>query len=102
MPKSTFANTRFAVFPRRCLLQYGLHCFRTRYLYLYSPAFRAMQKPSCNDTHLWMARLVAATRPVSQALSTVLRLSMIETRSQLDMFSEKGTANALPRPRLPI
>jgi hypothetical protein len=29
-------------------------------------------------------------------------LSMIETRNQSDMFSEKGTANALPRPRLPI
>jgi hypothetical protein len=61
-----------------------------------------MQKPSRNDTHLRIARLVAATRPVSQALSTVLRLSTIETRNQLDMFSEKGTANAPSRPRLPI
>jgi hypothetical protein len=76
---------------------------------LHSPAHRAaialvraMQKPSRNDTHLRIARLVAATRPVSQALSTVLRLSTIETRNQLDMFSEKGTANAPSRPRLPI
>jgi len=61
---------------------------------------RAMQKPSRNDTHLRIARLVAATHPISQDLSTVLRLRMIEPRNQLDMFSEKGTANAPTR--LPI
>ena len=69
------------------LLQYGCTA-RTRYLCLHSPAHRAaialvrvMQEPSRNDTRLRIARLVAATRPVSQALSTVLRLSMIETRN---------------------
>jgi hypothetical protein len=85
-----------------------LHCSRARYLCLQSPAHRAaialvraMQKPSRNDTHLRIAPL-DATRPVSQALSTLLWLSMIETRNQLDMFSEKGTANAPSAPRLPI
>ena len=79
------------------------------YLYLRSQAdraaialVRAMQKPSRNDTQLRIARLLAATHPVSQARSTVLRLSMIKTRNQLDMFSEKGTANAPAQPRLPI
>jgi hypothetical protein len=76
---------------------------------LHSPAdraaialVRAMQKPSRKDTQLRIVRLVAATHPVSQALSIVLWIRMIEPRNQLDMFSEKGTANAPPQPRLPI
>jgi hypothetical protein len=39
---------------------------------------------------------------VASRQTPLLRLSMIETRKQLDMFSEKGTANAPPGPRLPI
>ena len=54
------------------LRHYGLHCSRARYLCLHSPTnraaialVRAMQKPWRNDTHLRIARLVAATHSVS-------------------------------------
>jgi hypothetical protein len=63
---------------------------------------RVRSKPWHNETHICLARLVVAATPFSYALSTVLMLSMIETRNELDMFSEKGAANALPQARLPI
>jgi hypothetical protein len=54
------------------LRHYGLHCPRARYPVLaFSGGSRrdcarsSMKKPSCNDTHLRIARLVAATHPVS-------------------------------------
>jgi hypothetical protein len=53
----------------------------------------------CCDPPPRVARLVAVTHPVSQALSTVLRLSMIETRNQFDMFSrERRRECAAPAP----
>jgi hypothetical protein len=55
------------------LRNYRLHCSRARYLYSHSPArraaiapVRAMQKPSRNDTHFRIARLVAASHGLSQ------------------------------------
>ena len=45
----------------------------------------------------------SGTQPsVASRQTPLLRLSMIETRNQLDMFSEKGITNAPPGPRLPI
>jgi hypothetical protein len=59
-----------------------------------------LQKPSHNDTHLRIVRLVAATHRSHKPSQPCL--GILETRNQLDIFSEKGTANAPPGPRLPI
>ena len=48
---------------------------------------------------LRIARLIAATDPVSEALSTVLRFSMIEIRYQFDIFQRKEPQLAA-QPRL--
>jgi len=92
--------------PQRCVLQYGPHCSRTRYLCLHSPTHhaaialvRAMQKPSCNNTHLRIGRLVAATRPVSQALSTVFAVKHDRNPQPVGhVFRKRNRECAVPAP----
>jgi hypothetical protein len=92
------------------LLRYGLHGSRARYLCLHSPAHRAdiaLVRAPCRSlratAHIFASLVTLSPLVWSHKPSpTVLRLSTIETRNQLDIFSEKGTANAPSRPELPI
>jgi hypothetical protein len=106
MLKSTFVNNRFAVFTT-------MLCAAVRPALFPHPisaiALSGASRRDCASSRhaeAFAQRHTSSHRSsgcrhssVSQALSTVLRLSTIETCNQLDMFSEKGTANAPSRPR---
>jgi hypothetical protein len=102
----------------------GVDPFFTRSLPLHSIRFLGTgSNPRASFPHgvrlgIWRTVLLRslllrhAEQPVSVSSGTqpseairqtpLLRLCMIETCNQLDIFSEKGTANARPGPRLPI
>jgi hypothetical protein len=94
MPKSTFAINRFAVFTTIMLCAAVRPALFPRPISVLAisgasrrDCARSRHAEAFAQRHTSSHRaLDAATRPVSQAPSTVLRLSMIETRNQLDMF----------------
>jgi hypothetical protein len=72
MPKSTFVINRFAVFiamlcaaAQPALFPRPIPVLALSGHRAAIALVRAMQNPSRNDTHLYIARLVAATHPVS-------------------------------------